>query len=145
MQGSSYKIAICPVCREQVHEEFGFEAEPFGHYHDEYRGLVKPVELEVEWDEIELRFDLGRSSLDLELDEQRAQQIRWDAQVDWWKSLPKEERERRHQEKLDAMGPWERAMHSMFMEQRGGLLHDITRQAYGWKGGFTTIPGDDDA
>lgn len=122
-QGPEYRIYVCPVCREQVEEECGWDGSE-GRYchHDEYGGRVEPVEVSAVPDAIAL--DLAISSLDQELDEKHARYIRDQGMWEWWRDLPQEERERISAERLAEMSPMARAMMRAWAEapRRPSLL-----------------------
>lgn len=99
-----YELKICPVCREQVEEDYEYGTY---HSHKGYHGDIEPVLIRIAVPEsVEQAVKLAQPGLE----EKRAKQERWDAQLDWWLSLPQDERDRREAERRAAMSPMERAL-----------------------------------
>jgi hypothetical protein len=120
-----YELKICPVCREQVEEDYEYGTH---HHHTGYWGDIEPVAIKIP---VPDRVELAISSelVQSVLKEKVRKQERRDAQMDWWHSLPQEERNRREAERRAALSPMARAMEDMLRPSRP-LLDQFSRQLW---------------
>lgn len=146
-----YELKVCPVCRELVEEDYEYGTH---HHHRGYWGDIEPVTITIPVP-AEVEHALDSSEIRAGLAAKARQQERRDAQMDWWRSLPQEERDRREEERRAALSPMARAMENMMYFERP-LLDQIMRP-FPWadaeikiepgtaqpKGGFTVPVSDD--
>lgn len=125
---SDYTILICPVCHEQVEESY-----EYGAYcsHDQY-GQVAAIQVRVQ--PFTASINEGIAKVQDALKEQRRKHETREAMYDWFRSLPKEERDRMEAERRSKMSPTALAMESMVRAQADDMRRLVGRQPFDWSG-----------
>lgn len=119
---AEYKILVCPVCREQIQDDY-----EYGRYcwHAEFGGDVEAVEVSAVPLELSAAIDARQDYL---APLRRKEETR-SAMLNWFGSLPQEEQDRREAERRAALSPMARAMEDM-------IVADIERHRE-WRGFLT--------
>lgn len=119
-----YELKVCPVCREQVEEDYEYGTY---HSHKGYHGDIEPVLIRIAVPEsVEQAVKLAQPGLE----EKRAKQERWDAQLDWWLSLPQDERDRREAERRSKLSPMALALENMMLAEAKRFRESVLRQPF---------------
>lgn len=128
MSGYDFEVWICPVCREQTDDAPGDEA---GHLHDAY-GWVDAVKVPVLV--IAEAEQLAIAEIQDKLKAQRRRHETREAHLDWFRSLPQEERDRMEDERRAKMSPFELMLESAVLDQVAATRAVLNSP------GFWTVP-----